>query len=193
MISTEEYIKITSGAMKVVIDCAFEKLMTDKEISSIGTQLCYCYHSNKSSKCPVNLIFSGVGPLVKDRLKLLQGDKWPVPTHEKEFYDLFDNKSIVYLTGDSPNTLEKFDESCIYIIGGLVDRNRHKSCTYNKALEHKINTAKLPIREHISLTSSAILTVVHVMEIMLKFREKPDWKEVLYSVIPKRKVKPEDE
>ena len=33
---------------------------------------------------------------------------------------------IIYLTADSPNTLETLDEDAAYVIGALVDHNRYK-------------------------------------------------------------------
>ena len=57
---------------------------------------------------------------------------------------LFEKDKLIYLTGDSTEDIEEFDEkyllifwsiSCIYIIGGLVDHNRLKNITLNKAKE----------------------------------------------------------
>ena len=95
---------------------------------------------------------------------------------------------LVYLTSDSDNTLEHLDDSKIYVIGGIVDRNRLKCATLNRAKELGIATAKLPISQHLKLFSTKVLTTNHVFEILLKYRENNnDWKQALVEVLPKRK------
>ena len=41
--------------------------------------------------------------------------------------------TLVYLTADSPNELSSLDPAKKYIIGGIVDRNRHKNICFKKA------------------------------------------------------------
>jgi tRNA (guanine9-N1)-methyltransferase len=94
---------------------------------------------------------------------------------------------IVYLTGDSPDTLTKLKPYSSYIIGGLVDKNRHKGICYKTAVERGIKTAKLPIGDYMEMSSRFVLTTNHVVEIMLKWLESGDWGEAFLQVMPKRK------
>ena len=95
--------------------------------------------------------------------------------------------SMVYLTSDSTYTLEKLSPNTSYIIGGIVDKNRHKGLCYKRACERGIPTAKLPIGEYMTMQSRTVLAINHVVEIMLKWLETGDWGEAFLSVIPKRK------
>lgn len=72
----------------------------------------------------------------------------------------------MYLTADSPNNLTELNESDVYIIGGIVDRNRYLKLTLDRAEEQGIRHARLPIGDYVSLASSAVLTVNHVFEIV---------------------------
>lgn len=96
-------------------------------------------------------------------------------------------KQLVYLTSDADEVLESLDSDCAYIIGGIVDRNRHKHITFNKAKEQGIRTAKLPIKDYFKLAATHVLTVNHVFEILLAWNASKDWKIALESVIPARK------
>lgn len=51
----------------------------------------------------------------------------------RSYLDIFPKEDLVYLTSDSPNELERFDPTKAYIIGGIVDRNRLKGATFQKA------------------------------------------------------------
>lgn len=96
--------------------------------------------------------------------------------------------SIVYLTGDSPNVLEFLDPTKTYILGGIVDKNRHKLLCYNKAVEQGIEHAQLPISKYLpEMLSRKILTVNQVFEIMVKWAESRDWEASMRAVMPLRK------
>ncbi|RVX75414.1 hypothetical protein B0A52_00767 [Exophiala mesophila] len=106
------------------------------------------------------------------------------PARQRE---LQEQGEIVYLTSDSDYTLTTLKPYSTYIVGGLVDKNRHKGICYRTALKHNIKTAKLPIGEYMEMTSRKVLATNHVVEIMVRFLECGDWGESFMQVIPKRK------
>ncbi len=94
---------------------------------------------------------------------------------------------VVYLTSESPNTLTVLKPYSTYVIGGLVDRNRHKGICYKRAVEKDVKTAKLPIGDYMDMKSRFILATNHVNEIMLKWLDMGDWGQAFSKVIPGRK------
>lgn len=94
---------------------------------------------------------------------------------------------IVYLSAESDTTLERLKPNSTYIIGGLVDKNRHKGLCYKRALDRGIKTAKLPIGEFLQMDSRKVLVTNHVLDIMLKWLEHDDWGKAFIEVLPKRK------
>uniref|UniRef100_A0A804NKZ9 Methyltransferase n=1 Tax=Zea mays TaxID=4577 RepID=A0A804NKZ9_MAIZE len=64
---------------------------------------------------------------------------------------------------------------------------RWKGITLKKSAEQGIQSAKLPIGNYLKMSSSQVLTVNQVFEIMLKFVETRDWKTAFFHVIPQRK------
>ncbi|ROW15579.1 hypothetical protein VPNG_02104 [Cytospora leucostoma] len=99
----------------------------------------------------------------------------------------FTTDSIIYLSADSPHTLDKLEPNTSYVIGGLVDRNREKLLCQRRAEGKNIRTAKLPIGEYMQMASRQVLATNHVVEIMSKWLETGDWGKAFMEVIPKRK------
>ena len=62
-------------------------------------------------------------------------DNWHVTKEARPYIEVFQDRKadLVYLTGDADDELQELDKSKLYIIGGLVDRNRHKGICWNKA------------------------------------------------------------
>ncbi|EON65086.1 hypothetical protein W97_04321 [Coniosporium apollinis CBS 100218] len=94
---------------------------------------------------------------------------------------------IIYLSSESEHTLTELKPHSTYIIGGLVDHNRHKGICYKRAMDKGIKTAKLPIGELLQMDSRKVLATNHVCEIMLQWLELGNWGEAFMRVIPKRK------
>ncbi|PYH89169.1 hypothetical protein BO71DRAFT_403262 [Aspergillus ellipticus CBS 707.79] len=124
-----------------------------------------------------------------------QAKEWMVVPAGGTFDGVFANMSdmkpedgeVIYLSSDSPNTLTELKPFSTYIVGGLVDKNRHKAICYKEAVKRGIKTAKLPIGDYIQMASRQVLATNHVVEIMLRWLELGDWGKAFLSVIPQRK------
>jgi len=125
----------SSNSFKILIDCGFTEQMSAKESSSMGLQLMYCYAFNKrNSVSPVHYHVSELNGPVSAYLNNLAGYKegnWEKLYHasEKKLETIFKAEEMVYLTADSENEIEELDDSKVYVIGGIVDRNRLKMAT----------------------------------------------------------------
>uniref|UniRef100_A0A061RBJ9 tRNA (guanine(9)-N(1))-methyltransferase n=2 Tax=Tetraselmis sp. GSL018 TaxID=582737 RepID=A0A061RBJ9_9CHLO len=184
------------SGQRVVVDLDFEELMADSDIRSLCQQLAYSYSANCRAARPFSLHLSSVkgkvGQFLRHQVSGL--DNWLATKDSATYLESFGDRKgdLVYLTADSPNVLSELDASKIYIIGGLVDRNKHKGLCQRKAEKEGIATASLPIGPHLHLVSSKVLTVNHVVEILLQYAECQDWREALLKVIPQRKRGGED-
>ncbi|KAG6974234.1 hypothetical protein JG687_00000448 [Phytophthora cactorum] len=208
----EAYLMAAEEGVKVVIDCEFEEKMTDKEKKSLSQQIMFSYGVNRRSRTPMKYVyilqweFATIGPNSVDffssaYITSLHGDirknlekisgfhEWQAFTESsKSYMDIFKKESLVYLTADSPNTITKLSHDKVFIIGGIVDRNRLKGITYQKAVEQGIETAKLPLDAVVELGSATrVLTVNHVFEILAQFSEIKDWAQATLATLPSRK------
>lgn len=119
-----------------------------------------------------------------------QHKKWKGMTFSHDPYPITDEnrENLVYLTADSENTITELEQGKTYIIGGIVDRNRHKMLCFNKAKEQGIAHGKLPIGEYIKMASRQVLTTNQVVEIMTEWLKENDWEKAFIKVIPQRKM-----
>ncbi|KAL6591035.1 guanine-1-methyltransferase-domain-containing protein [Neocallimastix sp. 'constans'] len=180
--------------MRVVIDESFDDLMMEKEIKSMVSQITHCYSYNRQSLHPVKLYCTSFGSKTKAAFedKVSDYERWrksEIIFESKPYEKFFENEkeNLVYLTADSPNTIDTFDETKIYIIGGIVDKNRYKNLTLEKANKQNIATARLPINENIKMSSRKVLTVNHMFKIIVNFLETKNWEKSLMDVLPQRK------
>lgn len=109
---------------------------------------------------PAHIWLTGCNGEMQDQLTRIPGyDRWLIEKEDKSYIESFKDQkeNLVYLTADSENVLDVLDPKAIYIIGGLVDRNRWKGLTMNKANEQGIKTAKLPIGSYLKMSSSQVV------------------------------------
>ena len=208
----EEFKQKCKTGMRVVIDCDFEHLMNEQGNKSMVRQIVDLYSINKESSNPFRVILYGVGKQIKEGLIKSNYENWiGIEICFKEDYPSFDKfieevlykddkrsmndikNNIYYLSADSENNIEDIDKNATYIIGGIVDRNKYKGLSLNKAKELGINHGKFPIGEYLKLQSSQVLTTNHTFHILNEFSIKHDWKDAFVSIIPKRKQEEKDE
>lgn len=175
--------------LRIVVDCSFEEYMSDNDLSHLCKQLSFCYATNRRLKAPIQLYITDYNKKFKEALSRVGGSSWDLHLKEENFLKLFENEfdNLVYLTSDSDNVIDDFNDNNIYIIGGLVDHNHHKSLCYNLALNNKIKHAQLPIGQYMHMKTRQVLTVNQVFDIIAKYTQNKNWKEAFLSVLPKRK------
>ncbi|KAI5671269.1 hypothetical protein M9H77_11633 [Catharanthus roseus] len=182
--------KAKESGQNIVIDLEFAHLMSSTELNSLLQQIMYCYAVNGRCASPAHLWLTGCQGEMQSQLLRVPGyEKWFIEKENRPYVEVFQERKedLVYLTADSETTLEELDPKKIYIIGGLVDRNRWKGITMNKAKDQGVQTARLPIGDYLKMSSSQVLTVNQVIEILLKYLEIRDWKTAFFEVIPQRK------
>jgi tRNA (guanine9-N1)-methyltransferase len=121
-----------------------------------------------------------IGAIRRSSKDVAQGDQAPAEDTDEE-------GEIVYLSSESDNVLTHLKPNSTYIIGGLVDKNRHKGICHKRAVNRNIKTAKLPIGEYLEMRDRKVLVTNHVLEILLKWMEYDDWGKAFMEVMPKRK------
>lgn len=209
----------------IILDCGFDDLMMDKEITSLASQITRCYSDNHKAPFNVHLGISSFGGRLKERfdtvlsgnhsswkdVRFIEDDFIEAAKQAKEWMkrskgmvltgaftskekvgqssttDQFGAEEVVYLTSESPDTLTELKPYSTYIVGGLVDRNRHKGICYKRAMDRGLKTAKLPIGDYMQMASRFVLATNHVSEIMVRWLELGDWGEAFLRVVPKRK------
>eukprot|EP00435_Cladocopium_sp_Y103_P024208 s1711_g5.t3 len=175
---TAELEEFRARAAKGATVVEWEEMMQPKELKSLIQQLLYCYGANRRAQQPVQLCFSGVE----------EGSKTHEGLSKQSGYESWEEK-LIYLTADAEEKLESFEPEMVYVIGGIVDRNRHKGCTIAKAREQGIRSAHLPLADYIDMGNySRVLTVNHVLNMILDHQLSRDWRGTCERCVPGRKL-----
>lgn len=178
----------------VCIDLGWNDHMFDKERKSLARQLAYSYSALR--KCaedgmtPLAMSITGVDDVMKPVMTYVaQGwDSWPVAMTDKELADFHNPEKLVYLTHDADEVLHSLDPDAVYVIGGIVDRNRLRCATIDKARKNGIKAARLNLDANISLQhGTPVLTVNHCVEILIYAANGMSWKDAYLKVLPVRK------
>ena len=176
-------------APTIMIDVDFTELMSDKELTSLCKQLKECYSTVLRSEHPLNVVVVGCDDkLLRSLAKTCpQYEKWVGFKFEREPIDESKQPNMCYLTADSETVMDAYDNDAVYVIGGLVDRNRYKNMCRDKAHKAGFATAQFPISKHMDGNTRRVLTVNHVFSILDGVHGGRPWPDVLLEMMPARK------
>jgi tRNA (Guanine-1)-methyltransferase len=104
------------------------------------------------------ILCSFAGPIAEATSRQHPGSEhWHATFHEQPISTaLQDLDGLTYLTADAEDEIQHLEDCKGYIIGGLVDRNRHKRLCLDKAQRLGVHAARLPISEHLQLAGSKV-------------------------------------
>lgn len=186
---------LTTGTQyNVCIDLGWNSQMREKELKSVCRQLMYSYNALK--KCvmeghrPVSLTICGVDESVRPMMNTTANgwELWPILVTDASLTAMHDTSKIVYLTHDAEEVLHTLSPDDVYVIGGIVDRNRLKGATWEKARQLGTRAARLNLDTKVSIEhGTRVLTVNHCVEILLHVANGMSWGDAYMKVLPERK------
>lgn len=180
--------------VNIAIDCEFDDLMNQKEIVSIANQIRSCYSSMRLCQYELPVQVLSFNKRLKQRYETSNPEytSWKgIKFQSQTLADIITSENkhqFVYLTADTDNDIQELSPNHTYIIGGIVDKNRHKNLCFNKAKSMGLAMARLPIGQYIKINSRDVLVTSHVYEIICRWFECKDWREAFNKVLPPRKV-----
>jgi len=175
----------------LVIDFSYlSQIKSKKHIKTlIHNEATLAVNLNREARTPFALYFTGVSPEVReimDQAFHINGDLSNVAVEitEKSQLDLFPKEKLVYLSPDSRNYLNKYNDDDIYVIGGIIDRGEDRApMTLSSAKRNKIRHAAFPMRKTIGL--KADLNVETCVGIMTDLKASQDWFYAMRWVPPR--------
>ncbi|MXQ89502.1 hypothetical protein E5288_WYG000930 [Bos mutus] len=193
----ERLLEAKHSGPRLCIDLSMTNHMSKKELSRLAGQIRRLYGSNKKADRPFWIYLTGFttdSPLYEECLRMNDGfSSYLLDRTEEDCFSLFPLETLVYLTPDSDHALENVDLNKVYILGGLVDESIQKKVTFQKAQEHSVKTARLPIQEYMVKCQngknyhSEILTINQVFDILSTYFETQNWPEALKKGVSSRK------
>jgi len=181
----------------LIVDCAFDDLMLEKEVVSLSGQIARSYSVNKRSPNRVKLIIGCFNKRLKNRFDESLKDyiKWDsneIEFNENDLDKVLEGKDlskVTYLSADTDEKINELKSGETYIIGGIVDKGRHKNLCKEKAERLGIKTRRLPIDECIKISGRKVLTTAHVVELLIRWFAYKNWTKTFELVLPARKLK----
>ena len=181
----------------VVIDMSYAELQTTKEIRSLANQVGHIYGAHRRAPKPLHLHLTSVHGAIADALATHDGfakKKWELESHSEHVFEVFSDQieNIVYFSPDAEDVCGELEEDKVYVIGGIVDRDRLKGVSFKASQEKEIKAVRLPINECGLLEEgekfpNKSLNVNTMYNVLLGYSEHQNWKDALRPVLPTRR------
>lgn len=153
------------------------------EAKYIVSLLQKCYYANSFHPEPFHFYFTGLPQkgFLADRLYLEFTDrcKYFIDFQEKDFCEIFPAKKLVYLSPNSPFTLE-YSADDIYVIGALTDLHDPAPYSYARAKDLRIRTARFPVIGR--RKKPEVYEVDEVVRLLLEMNYSHDWEKALRNL-----------
>ncbi|EPY36998.1 tRNA (guanine-N(1)-)-methyltransferase TRM10 [Strigomonas culicis] len=188
----------------LVYDLSFSWCMTAADTKSTVKQVQYAYSALRRETFPFRPVLCSVGgteaaderdcaaqrevlrALVTHSGFLAYG---PLIT-EQHWSELFPKEKIVFLSADSEEVLREIEPTTVYVVGAFVDHNKHKGLSYERARQHGVRTARLPLKESVDIGNRCkVLTINHLTEVLVRYmREGGGWAGAIEAALPVRRA-----
>eukprot|EP00966_Prymnesium_polylepis_P323714 7379865-Prymnesium_polylepis.1 len=193
-----------NAGVRVIVDLGMERLMVDRELASLATQVTNSYAevvkrcATRPSWVPLRLALSAIDSsgATMERVRSSAGnlERWPVACLGGEFTTALPllcapgAPDLVVLSPDADEPLSTLSTSCVYIVGGLCDYKRIANATRDRAAAHRCRCARLPLREALGAKLGVeILTVDQVVIALVEAANNGgDWAAALVEAVPPR-------
>uniref|UniRef100_A0A8D0GZH5 tRNA methyltransferase 10 homolog B n=1 Tax=Sphenodon punctatus TaxID=8508 RepID=A0A8D0GZH5_SPHPU len=189
----ERLLEAKESGPRLCIDLSMTSHMTKKEISRLAAQIRRLYGSNKKAQKPFWIYLTGLMSSIliyEECLRMNDGfSNYLMDRTPDSYLNLFPLENIIYLTPDSENALEEVDVQKVYVLGGLVDESIQKKLTLQRAQEHSLQTARLPIQEYMVKSvnaknyHSATLAINQVFDALSTYYETQSWPDALKAAV----------
>lgn len=185
----------------IVFDLDYESYMTTRDVNDCVRQILMSAFQNRYHINPLNLHFCNAPTegKMKDQLKKY-GECSKVfncvNIHEESYLEIFDPKTLVYLSPYARQELHEYNPDDVYIIGAYKNRVKSLPVSVGKAKAEKIRVAKLPLDVYLKWKQGrdqSSLPLNIIFGILLDLNYFKDMKKALFKNVPPRLYCKDDE
>lgn len=176
----------------IVFDLDYEKYMTPNEIKNCAKQILLSADMNRFHVNPLNLHlcnFPNDGKMknILDRYFGYYASLKSGHIHEESYSEVFDPRSVVYLSPHAKEDLLEYNPDDVYVIGAYVDKGASLPVSFGKAKAEKIRSVKFPLDVYFKWKQgNKSLPINIVLGVMLDLNYFKDMKKALIRNIPSR-------